>query len=236
MSRGSTVRRWQRRWKDGWVGDLDAPGARRKATIDMLVFDHGLLRKAWRNEHEVDAGVWRSNQPDPGTIRRLAGQGIKAILNLRGETEWGSYLLEREACRAAGIELVDFKLSSRKLPTRQEILALDDVFGRLPRPFLMHCKSGADRAGFAAALYLMLQKDLSPEQASEQLSWRYLHLRSAATGVLHFLLERFAADAAVEPMSFREWVERRYDPEALTAEYRSGGVANFVVDKVLRRE
>ena len=96
----------------------------------------------------------------------------------------GSYLLEREACRAAGIELVDFKLSSRKLPTRQEILALDDIFGRLPRPFLMHCKSGADRAGFAAALYLMLQKDLSPEQASEQLSWRYLHLRSAATGAL----------------------------------------------------
>ena len=124
----------------------------------MLVFDHGLLRKAWRNEHEVDGGVWRSNQPDPGTIRRLAGQGFKAILNLRGATEYGSYLLEREACRAAGIELVDFKLTSRTLPSREEILALDAIFARLPRPFLMHCKSGADRAGFAAALYLMLQQ------------------------------------------------------------------------------
>ena len=47
--RGASVRRWQRRWKDGWIGDLDAPGARRNATIDMLLFDHGLLRKAWRN-------------------------------------------------------------------------------------------------------------------------------------------------------------------------------------------
>ena len=113
MAGSGAIRRWQRRWKDGWVGDLDAPGARRNAAIDMLVFDHGLLRKAWRNEHEIDGGVWRSSQPDPGAIRRLAGQGFKAVLNLRGATEYGSYLLEREACRAAGIELVDFKLTSR---------------------------------------------------------------------------------------------------------------------------
>jgi protein tyrosine/serine phosphatase len=236
MPRRGPLRRWQRRWKDGWIGDLEAPGARRNATIDMLVFDHGLVRKVWRNEHEIDAGVWRSNQPDPGMIRRLKSQGFQSVLNLRGETEWGSYLLEREACRAAGIELVDFKLNSRKLPSREEILALDAIFARLPRPFLMHCKSGADRAGFAAALYLMLQKDLPPEAAQEQLSWRYLHLKGAATGVLHFLIERYAADNAVEPMSFRTWVETKYDPEALAADYRSGGVADFVVDKVLGRE
>ena len=28
VSRKGAIRRWQRRWKDGWVGDLDAPGAR----------------------------------------------------------------------------------------------------------------------------------------------------------------------------------------------------------------
>lgn len=230
------MRRWQRRWKEGWAGDLDAPGARRKAAIDMLVFDHGLLRKAWRNEHEIDVGVWRSNQPDPGMIRRLKSQEFKAILNLRGETQWGSYLLEREACRAAGIELVDFKLSSRKLPSREEILALDRIFAGLPRPFLMHCKSGADRAGFAAALYLLLQRDQPVAVAQEQLSWKYLHLRGAATGVLHFLLERYAADTAETPMAFRDWVATRYEPEALMAEYRSDGAADFLVDRVLGRE
>ncbi|HET9067320.1 MAG TPA: sulfur transferase domain-containing protein, partial [Amaricoccus sp.] len=214
----------------------DAPGARRNAAIDMLVFDHGLLRKAWRNQHEVDGGVWRSSQPDPAMVRRLAGQGFRAILNLRGATEYGSYLLEREAALAAGIELVDFKLSSRVLPTREEILALDAAFERLPRPFLMHCKSGADRAGFAAALYLLLRKGASPEEAAGQLHWRFLHVRGAATGVLHFLIERYAADAAREPMSFREWVETRYDRDALMAEYRSSGTADLLVDKVLRRE
>ncbi len=236
MRRRGPLGRRLRRWKDGWVGDLDAPGARRNAAIDMLVFDHGLLRKAWRNQHEVDGGVWRSSQPDPAMVRRLAGQGFRAILNLRGETEYGSYLLEREACRAAGIELVDFKLSSRVLPTREEILALDAAFERLPRPFLMHCKSGADRAGFAAALYLLLRKGASPEEAAGQLHWRFLHVRGAATGVLHFLIERYAADAAREPMSFREWVETRYDRDALMAEYRSSGTADLLVDQVLRRE
>ena len=237
MSRKGAIRRWQRRWKDRWVaGGLAAPGGRRNATIDMLVFDHGLLRKAWPNEHRVAEGVIRSNQPDPSRIRRLAGQGVKAILNLRGATEYGSYLLEREACAAAGIELVDFKLSSRTLPTREEILALDDLFGRLPRPFLMHCKSGADRAGFAAALYLLLRGGASLAEAREQLSWRYLHLPSGATGILHFLLDRYAADAEAEPMSFRTWVETRYDPVALAAAYRSDAVSDFVVDRVLRRE
>ena len=87
MSRKGAVRRWQRRWKDGWVGDMDATGARQAATLDMLIFDHGLVRKAWRNLHEVDAGVWRSNQPDPAMIRRLAARGFRAILNLRGSLQ-----------------------------------------------------------------------------------------------------------------------------------------------------
>lgn len=236
MSGKGRLRRLQRRWKEGWIGDLGRPGARRNATIDMLVFDHGLIRKVWRNEHEVDAGVWRSNQPDPKTVLRLKAKGFQAILNLRGETEWGSYLLEREACEVAGIELVDFKLNSRRPPSREEFLALDAIFARLPRPFLMHCKSGADRAGFAAALYLMLREGVPPEVAKEQMSWRYLHFRGSETGVLHFLLERYAADNAIEPMAFRTWVETRYDAERLASEYRSGRVADFFVDRILRRE
>lgn len=237
MSRKGPIRRWQRRWKDRWVaGGLDAPGGRRNAAIDMLVFDHGLLRKIWPNEHEVADGVLRSNQPDPGRVRRLARQGVKAILNLRGATEYGSYLLEREACAAAGIELVDFKLSSRVLPTREELLALDATFARLPKPFLMHCKSGADRAGFAAALYLLFRGEATVSEALEQLSWRYLHVRGGSTGIMHFMLARYAADTEREPIGFRAWVATRYDPAALTAEYKGGAVAGFVVDRVLGRE
>ena len=37
-------------------------------------------------------------------------------------------------------------------------------------------------------------------------------------------------------MGFRDGSPTRYDPEALTADYRSGPAADFVVDRVLRRE
>lgn len=204
--------------------------------IDMLVFDHGVFRTVWRNEAEVAPGVLRSNQPDPRTIRLLASRGIRAVLNLRGATEYGSYLLESEACRAAGIDLVDLKFTSRALPSHDDILALDALFARLPKPFLMHCKSGADRAGFAAALYLLLREGASAEVALRQLCWRFLHLGSGNTGIMRFMIERYAADARRHPMSFREWAATRYDPAALSAAFRADRTASFVTDRVLRRE
>lgn len=230
------IRRWQRRWKDGWSGHLDTPRARRNATIDMLVFDHGLIRTLWRNESQVAPGVWRSNQPDPRAIRALAARGIRAIVNLRGATEYGSYLLEADACRAAGIELVDLKFSSRSLPSRADVLALDALFDRLPRPFLLHCKSGADRSGFVAALYLLLREGASPATALRQLSWRFLHLGGGETGILSFMIARYAADAAQTPMSFRDWVESRYDPQALVRSYRAGRASSLPGDGPFRRE
>ncbi len=224
---------WHKRWKDGWLAERDSPRAARGARIDMMLFDHGLLRLVWRNFHEIDEGVWRGNQPDPATIRRLAARGFRTILNLRGETEWGSYLLERETCAEVGIELIDLKLNSRYLPRVETILELDDIFARAERSMLIHCKSGSDRAGFVSALYLLLRKGASVEEAKEQLSLRYLHLRSGGTGVLSYMLDAYAADDA---MAFRDWLTTRYDREALMAGYRSGAAARFVTDRLLGRE
>lgn len=215
-SRGP-VRTLVRRWKDGWIDDLDAPGARRAAAIDMLVFDHGLIRKVWRNEAEIAPGVWRSNQPDPEAIRGLKARGFRAIVNLRGRTEWGSYLLERDACRAAGIALHDIKLAARRPPTRAELLELDQLFGTLPRPFLMHCKSGADRAGLASAVYLLTRDGATVEAAQAQLHWRYLHRRRGRTAMLGQLLAAYAARTAVTGIGFRDWVAQDYTPETLAA-------------------
>ena len=229
-------KRWQRRWKEGWVEEMHTSRARRNAAFDMLIFDHGLLRKAWRNLDEIAPGVWRSSQPDPAMLRRMAGQGLKAVLNLRGASLYGSYLLERETCREIGLELVDFPSTSRALPSRETLLALDAIFARLPRPFLMHCKSGADRAGFAAALYLLLYTGAEPAVARRQLSWRYLHVRGAATGVLHALLAAYEADRTEIGIGFRDWVATRYDSEAISAGYQGNRAAGFLVDRVLRRE
>ena len=48
---------------------------------------------------------------------------------------------------------------------------------------MMHCKSGADRAGLMAALYLLIAKQPARE-AVKQLTWKYGHVKQAKTGVL----------------------------------------------------
>jgi protein tyrosine/serine phosphatase len=235
--RKSGFKAWQRRWKKGWTApDVPASRRRRNAWIDMLVFDDGVFRILWRNLHEFHEGVWRSSQPDPALIARLAARGCRAVLNLRGETLYGSYLLEREACAAHGLELVNVKFQSRQLPEVREVRQLDEIFHRIPHPFLIHCKSGADRSGFAAALYLLLKAGLPMAEARRQLSVRYLHFKRSKTGVLDFMLDAYEAAALRKPQSFRDWVYSEYDPDALMSQFHSGAAADFLVDHVLGRE
>ena len=74
------------------------------------------------------------------------------------------------------------------------------------------------------------------EQAKRQLAAVSAHFRSADTGVLDFVFERYLRDSARTPMSFLDWVDTVYDPAALKQEFRSKGWANRLVDGVLRRE
>ena len=234
-ARWRPIKGLHRRWKDGWLAE-GGTAERRGALIDMLVFDHGLLRCAWRNLHEVAPGVWRGGQPDPAQLRRLALRGFRAIVNLRGATEWGSYLLEREACAKLGLTLVDIKMNSRVLPDRETVLKLDEIFATVDKPLLIHCKSGSDRSGFAAALYLLLRADAPPEAALAQLSLRYLHLRRGGTGVLSHMIDAYARARSRGPIGFRDWIRTGYDPEALMAEFRDRPAARLMSDHLLRRE
>lgn len=55
-------------------------------------------------------------------------------------------------------------------------------------PFLMHCKSGSDRAGLASALYL-LDQGRPVAEARKMMSLRYLHLANSDAGILDVMLE-----------------------------------------------
>ena len=223
------------RWRETWAHDLDAPGARRRARFDMMIKDHGVLRRFWTNRHQFAADAWRSNQPSPRQVAELADLGIKAILNLRGASNWGSYLLEREACARHGIELFDIRMYSRRVPYPFEIHALIEAFNSLPRPFLMHCKSGADRAGFGAAVYL-LHSGRPPQEAQAQLSRRFLHFRASKTGILDAFVDAYAAAHAETGIGFLDWVDNHYDADALKSAFTASRTGNLLVDGILRRE
>ncbi|HZT47336.1 MAG TPA: sulfur transferase domain-containing protein [Hyphomicrobiaceae bacterium] len=202
----------------------------------MLFVDHGIFRVIYPNRHRLGRRAWRSAQPTPHQIRALARRGLRTIVNLRGERVCGSYWLEQATCERKGIKLVNFSVKSRAAPTREEVRAAVELFDSIEYPALLHCKSGADRAGLMSVLFCYFKEGMPLEQAKRQLSLRYGHFRQAHTGILDYFFERYLEDNARRPMPFLEWVDKVYDPVELKRTFRSKGWANRLVDSVLRRE
>ncbi|MFQ0815124.1 protein tyrosine phosphatase [Brucella anthropi] len=130
------------------------------------------------NVHTIVTGeAYRSNQPDPARIASLQKlYGIKTIINLRGD-EPGSKWYDDEiaASKALGINHVDFEMSSRQQLSPAQTRQLIALMRNVPKPVLIHCKSGADRTGLAAALYIAAIAKGSESQAQRQMSIAYGH-------------------------------------------------------------
>jgi protein tyrosine phosphatase (PTP) superfamily phosphohydrolase (DUF442 family) len=241
---GKLARRRLKRFTLGWrqaLVDSSPEWARRTfgpaaSYIDSIIVDHGIFRLVYVNRHRLGEHAWRSAQPAPHHIGRMARLGVRTIVNLRGERMCGSYWLEHEACRRHGIELVNFKVRSRAAPAREEIKGARDLFERIRYPMLMHCKSGADRAGLMSVLYRYVREGVPLEVAKRELSLRYGHFRMADTGILDYFFERYIADNARRPIPFFEWLDEVYDPMELRRSFKSNTFANLLVDRILRRE
>ncbi|RZO32930.1 MAG: protein tyrosine phosphatase [SAR116 cluster bacterium] len=215
-----------------------APAVARRGVVDWaeLIFkDHGFLRLYWHNEHEIAPGMWRCNQPSPGRIRIAADRGIKTIINLRGPRADGGWRLEAEACATYGLTLMDFTARSRAAPDKQMLHAAEALFTEMKLPAMMHCKSGADRAGLMAALYLLIVEKRPAREAAKQLAWKYGHVKQAKTGLLDAF---FAAYFPYEDrgMAFFDWVDEIYDPDAITRDFKAKGWAVRLTDSILHRE
>jgi protein tyrosine phosphatase (PTP) superfamily phosphohydrolase (DUF442 family) len=197
---------------------------RLRAWLSMLLADHGVLRLVFPNRHKVSDKLWRSAQPLPRDIAWAARNGIRTIVNLRGGREFGCWPLEKEACERHGIRLVDLPLYARGAPRVEAIRWARQLFDTIDYPALIHCKSGADRTGLAATLYLLLHERRPLDEATAQLHRRFGHLRSTATGMLDAFFEAYARDARAAAacgveLAFLDWAERSYDPAALTASF-----------------
>lgn len=204
----------------------------------MLFVDHGIFRVFYNNLHPLPGGLYRSSHPAPWQIRRYQKRyGIRTIINLRGPDQTRRYALEEHTCAELGIQLVNCKgLKSRSAPDPQAIFRLLEVFERIEYPALVHCKSGADRGGIAAAFYRIFRLGEPVDQAMHELGWRYGHFRSSKAGVLDFFFENYLAENRRDPVDFMAWLTTRYDHKALQTRYKSHGWADFVVDNVLHRE
>ena len=217
-------------------GDLTTRAGRLGAWRDSLLVDHAVFRTVWTNFAEVLPGrLYRSNHPTPGHLAAAAKRlHLRTLINLRGPRFCGSDALSRESAARLGLDHVDMAFESRGAPHRDRILRFAELWHRLRFPALMHCKSGADRAGLAAGLAILFEGGTARD-ALTQLSWRFGHFNRARTGVLDAFFLRYAEQAEGR-LPFLDWVEREYDEASLKRDFVASGLSTFLTDTVLRRE
>ena len=217
--------------------DLTTPAGRFKAYLHYLWHDHAYLRLGWRNAHWISPEMARCNQPWPFQLEQWKKAGIRTVVNLRGGFDASFHALEKDACERLGLNFVNFTITSREVPSRDRVLGAKRLFETLEYPALMHCKSGADRAGIMSVLYLHFRKGQTIREALDQLSLRYLHVKQGKTGVLDYTFERYLAEGEPAGLSFLEWVESpMYDPAGMKAQFRSEMWGRLLTEGLLKRE
>ncbi|MFN4260940.1 MAG: tyrosine-protein phosphatase [Gemmataceae bacterium] len=179
------------------------------------------------NFHTVQEGVcYRSGQPSTGNLEDwIKSYHIQTIINLRGPNpslRW--YQQERQIAERHGVKMVDVILSAYERPFEDQLQILVDSMRDEPRPLLIHCAGGSDRAGFASALFLMLHTDTPTAEARGQLTYLYGHFPLGMKKTLPEIFDQYESwlnqqQLSHSPTHLRHWCVHEYqrDPSHDTA-------------------
>jgi protein tyrosine/serine phosphatase len=152
------------------------------------------------NFDEVIPGeYYRAAQPTPAKLAKYVKKyGIKTVLNLRGlNTKYQWYRDEVAEAEKLGVKFVDFKMSARRELTDAQTEQLITLLADLPKPILVHCKSGSDRTGLVSAIYVYKIAGRGEAAAERQISFRYGHIG------IPYLSDAFAMDQNWEKLEKR---------------------------------
>lgn len=201
------------------IFEIDTPMGRKRAQRQLDWGDHGILRYRWHNFSQFAPDAFRSNHPTTDRFDTYAAMGIKTVLTLRGAQHQPQYLFEAETCARLGLTLECVQLAARRAPPVDRLQMLFAMFDKIERPFLMHCKSGADRTGLAAALYLLEYEGADIATAKAQLSFDFVHIRRTATGILDHFLDTYESRFNQTGIGVRDWVNTEYSAEDLKVSF-----------------
>lgn len=185
-----------------------------RQSLHYWLKDHGLLRAIWTNFHKIDEDVWRQNHPSPARLARLQAMGAASVLTLRGSKSVPS-VIEAQVCADLGLTFRTLEIRATRLPRPRALLGLLDAIREMPKPMVIHCKSGSDRTGLAATLYLHVVKGVPLDEARKQLSIRYIHNPLGRAGIVNVLLDDYGAAYTATGIEFEDWVRTEYDRDAL---------------------
>jgi protein tyrosine phosphatase (PTP) superfamily phosphohydrolase (DUF442 family) len=200
---------------------------RRVGLLMLLLLAAGVAASAWRNagvRRVIGNELLRSGQPeDDGLERAVREHGIRSVVNLRGEdSRQAWYREEQDSARRLGLSHSDVRLRMDEPPAQSEMQKLLKALDTSPRPLLLHCRAGVDRAGFAAAAARAVSGD-SLESALSELSPFSGHLCWPPRCRLHGFFREYRRwlSETSRPHSaeaFRRFLEGAYAPEPYKAQ------------------
>jgi protein tyrosine phosphatase (PTP) superfamily phosphohydrolase (DUF442 family) len=165
--------------------------------------------------------------------RQLSGQrfahyidkfGIKTIINLRGVESRPTWWQEEIAVsRKKNVNHYDIHMDAKVMTPKSQLLELLYIYDNAPRPILIHCKSGADRTGEAAAIWVLDQMGRSNTEAARQLAVDLGHSPG-----------RFPAkDFLIKIWQNRQWLIHEYNPSNYPQFARSKNELQYLQRKLI---
>jgi protein tyrosine/serine phosphatase len=159
------------------------------------------------NFHAVEeARLYRSAQLSGDALdHAIQKYGIRSIINLRGGSirdAW--YADEQRRSAEFGVLHFDLPLSAEEEPTAAQMTQLISLLETAPQPILVHCKSGADRSGLAAALFEYLVMRKGEAEAAGQLSFYFGHFPwlGSPTSAMDVAFQKVVAAAQPDESTF----------------------------------
>ncbi len=173
----------------------------------------------------------------PARLAALARRyGLRTLINLRGEQRCGSDALSRDAAARLGLEHRGHGVREpRCAASRRASCSFHAIYSDMATPALMHCKSGADRAGLAAGLALLFEGGTARD-ALRQLSLAlrpFQPHRAPACWTPSSCCMRRVAEGR---KPFLDWVREDYDERRCAPRFRAQRPRQLLNDVVLARE
>lgn len=119
------------------------------------------------NFYQVNSKVYRGAQPKRGGIEKLAGLGIKTVINLRDNDERAR--IEGQDVKAAGMSYYNIPLARWGQPNEEQVKQIFELItAPQNQPVFVHCRRGADRTGTVMAVYRIEYDGWTSKQAKAE--------------------------------------------------------------------
>lgn len=112
----------------------------------------------FENLHQLNAEIYRCEQPTKAGMQELEKMGIKTVLNLRNR------LNDKKEAKGTAITIVHWPINTWKMAYADVLQALRLIYVA-EKPIAVHCLHGSDRTGVVIAAYRMAVEDWSKEAA-----------------------------------------------------------------------